>query len=683
MEKTPVVVGFQGENSDVPATLLPPNVSPYGLNCDYRDSKLQKRPGFRFLGTDYAEYAATDAAFCRLAVRDDYFVWPDATNTYITQASMASSAAIRTITGSSGYWDKTYIDGKDIVTGHSLGNFRISGSNAYDMCPAAFDETGVLASGSGAGAFNGTYLYKFAWRSSTDGTESPLSDAVTCVATNDAQLDVSVLPTTAPTNSGTNRIRIYRTITGGAIYYYLADHTVGTSTYTDTTTDANLQLNARMDEYRGAAPSNAYGCFVWQDRLWAIYSDAMLYTEKTAGDSTIDSMAVWSRFYGENFVACAPSDEGVIYRGVVVSPYQVFLFGSSGVSVLTGSGPESYSVNKVNYPLSGIYPTSIAQSYSGVYFANKNSIYFMGNDGQIRDVMEGKFRRNYIADYVGGTPCGAWFPSLDAYVLAVDTGAALSYSCFNRVSYVYYENAGVWAKWDIGFDAWCGDVGADIEVYGVVRGRRVLFAGDSWPGRTTYYGEQDSPYQNPVTSQTTGIVSASAAGTFSLTSGSFTDLVLYCPVSFVATDGTVTSGIVTGRNSSSELKVETRSRAALTAPVGGTFYIGAVDWRYRTPKFVAGGDRSAYSRLKRLWVWASDDTENTDDVSVLQYADGTLVHTHALDINNSISSPELTMADARAREHWVEFRQVVSRQKIQLDGYQFGFLGAKVVADGN
>jgi hypothetical protein len=122
------------------------------------------------------------------------------------------------------------------------------------------DKTGVIFTVGGAGA--NTYLYKLVY-SQTYTT----SGAVTFLDVGPPTTSITVSAAAAPTvpnpivitvipvlaNGATSnfrtasiKVQIYRTIAGGTTFYYVGEVTNGTTTYSDSTSDTNLQLNATL-----------------------------------------------------------------------------------------------------------------------------------------------------------------------------------------------------------------------------------------------------------------------------------------------------------------------------------------------------------------------------------------------------------------------------------------------------
>lgn len=95
----------------------------------------------------------------------------------------------------------------------------------------------TFAADSGTG-LTGTYSYKFAYRNSSTGHESNASPVSADRVVVDKTINLTGL--TASLDTQVDKIRIYRTTAGGAFYFFLAEIDNGTTTYADSTADADL-----------------------------------------------------------------------------------------------------------------------------------------------------------------------------------------------------------------------------------------------------------------------------------------------------------------------------------------------------------------------------------------------------------------------------------------------------------
>lgn len=121
----------------------------------------------------------------------------------------------------------------------------------------------TFAADSGTG-LTGDYYYRFTYYNSTSGHESsasPLSAKHTV-----ANKTINLSGLTASADSQVDKIRIYRTTNGGAICWYLAEISNGTTTYADSIADTALgTTEAPLDN---DPPPLFAGIEDWDGRIW-------------------------------------------------------------------------------------------------------------------------------------------------------------------------------------------------------------------------------------------------------------------------------------------------------------------------------------------------------------------------------------------------------------------------------
>lgn len=115
---------------------------------------------------------------------------------------------------------------------------RISdGSTCRNWGIVAPSTAPTFAADSGTG-ITGDYMYKFAYVNSTSGHISTASDASAVRTVANKTINLTGL--TASADSQVDKINIYRTTDGGAIFFYLTQINNGTTTYADSALDATL-----------------------------------------------------------------------------------------------------------------------------------------------------------------------------------------------------------------------------------------------------------------------------------------------------------------------------------------------------------------------------------------------------------------------------------------------------------
>jgi hypothetical protein len=126
-----------------------------------------------------------------------------------------------------------------------------------------------------AGSFSASvgYTYKYTYYNSTTLHESDAKEAVasTGVFTSKASVAVGY---TASTDAQVTSIRIYRTTDGGTDYYLLTTVTNATSSYADSTADADLQDNASFSAADNVAPVGSKYVCLHKNRLFTSHQSA-------------------------------------------------------------------------------------------------------------------------------------------------------------------------------------------------------------------------------------------------------------------------------------------------------------------------------------------------------------------------------------------------------------------------
>lgn len=163
------------------------------------------------------------------------------------------------------YADKFYFTGKENGTD---GYWYYDGTNvAVVQLPAPGSAPTLTASGSGTGLGAGTYKGKVVFVNDI-GAESLASAEASVTIAAGQQINWSNIPT-GP--AGTTKRRLYRTAAGGSVFKALttiSDNT--TTTYTDTTPDANLGAASKDDN--GLAYIKRCRLFLWHTKSQRIFA---------------------------------------------------------------------------------------------------------------------------------------------------------------------------------------------------------------------------------------------------------------------------------------------------------------------------------------------------------------------------------------------------------------------------
>lgn len=154
-----------------------------------------------------------------------------------------------TTNGNTGFQEQMRIDHQGylgIGTITPTQYLHVAGNIAFTRVTAPTAPTGVQGSGTGLDA--GGYKYKIAYYTTNTATPTEAGTAsATITVTANKSIDLTI-----PTSSDSKVVgrKIYRTLAGGSVYYFVANVTNNTATtYTDTTPDASISSNVRAPAY--------------------------------------------------------------------------------------------------------------------------------------------------------------------------------------------------------------------------------------------------------------------------------------------------------------------------------------------------------------------------------------------------------------------------------------------------
>jgi hypothetical protein len=144
-------------------------------------------------------------------------------------------------------------------------NQHIGAGKALNWCIAGPSTAPTVGVTSSSGLDIGVYNWVYTHYNKVDGTESapsPLGTATTIAGQQRALLSVM----DNSTDPQVTHKRIYRTVVDGAIYYRVDEITNIKTTYTDSTTDANLGTILETADYVVVPPTNNF--IVFKDRIY-------------------------------------------------------------------------------------------------------------------------------------------------------------------------------------------------------------------------------------------------------------------------------------------------------------------------------------------------------------------------------------------------------------------------------
>jgi hypothetical protein len=231
------IVGFSGKRPRVSARLLNSNDAQIAKNCDLRSGEVKP---LKTNSSVAATFTNGTIKTLHYFANQYWFGWTDIVK--VARGPVAGDTSERT------YWTGDSADGGKPKMGYSA--FSVTGGPPY---PAAYYRLGIpapaaapsLALGSGGGcdaSVQSTRAYVYTYVTAI-GEEGPPSAPTTIAAVCPGQtVDLSALSVGPGGPYNITLKNIYRSVTGtnGTEYQFVAQIAVGTATYSDTRTDAQL-----------------------------------------------------------------------------------------------------------------------------------------------------------------------------------------------------------------------------------------------------------------------------------------------------------------------------------------------------------------------------------------------------------------------------------------------------------
>lgn len=139
----------------------------------------------------------------------------------------------------------------------------------------------------GAGNLTGAYAYYVTHYDSNRDSESNPSAQSSTVNPSSEQVDIDLTTiTNEAANSRITHFRIYRNLNGGSVYYFVAEVTVATTSYTDDSTDATIQANDTLLLDNDAPAVETYGACLEQKGYMFLYGAHSPATSQYEDDFT-------------------------------------------------------------------------------------------------------------------------------------------------------------------------------------------------------------------------------------------------------------------------------------------------------------------------------------------------------------------------------------------------------------
>ena len=286
-------------------------------------------------------------------------------------------------------------------------------------------------------ALSGVYKYKFSYVCSEDNTESDPSDAIVTKNIDNEAIRFLYLPFSS--DPQVDKIRVYRTMANGDVFYFLKDvnHTESSpgSGFVNTVSDyaPDTDLGIIYNPYMGVISStNVLDAFCFDDRLWFAYQDGLLYSERQSFEY---STPPWSSFYPYNYVLFSTNLGDPFVAAVPFSQNAAIIFRRESVWTLQNiSGQYVLQPLLLNTGCSD--KGSIALSSLYIYWTYGTHILRMGLGMQgFEDLSE--ITGNYLPTGQFGATA-VWDGENSRYMLASRYGPGL---------YVFDENRNAMALW--------------------------------------------------------------------------------------------------------------------------------------------------------------------------------------------------------------------------------------------
>lgn len=225
----------------------------------------------------------------------------------------------------------------------------------------------------------------------------PVSATVSVTGKSSVTLNIPALPAkfgTADATDGTLYLDIYRTTSGGTVYYKVTSVTLtgSTQTYTDTLVDGSLTANAVLFTSSGemdnvdiapATDSEIKGVCLYNGTAYALHGPDTLYQSKANAPRMFGDTAYTT--FDEETYGVATTPNGV----VVVTETKVYRI--DGFVLDTGDGSISGTlIGRADKPLS---QGCMVQANDGVYWLSGSGIWF--TDGSSVKYLS-RFNRTYV-----------------------------------------------------------------------------------------------------------------------------------------------------------------------------------------------------------------------------------------------------------------------------------------------
>lgn len=339
--------------------LLPPNQSPLAQNVRLISGELRgsRTPSLvhRFeTGTVNRAYRAVSSA-------GDY-VW--------IGLGSADASIVKGPLVNDGYERYYWIDGEDYIEYNSLDRIE-NGDPAYKLGVPAPTAAASLAISGGSGSIETrAYVYTFvnAW-----GEESAPSPVVLASGYVNGTWQLTGLPTAAVDPTGRNAAtvkRIYRTVTGQATvsYFYVAEISLATATYDDTSANLDVASRVLLKSFSWAAPlEDLDGLVAHPNGFLVAFKGRNLYFSERYRPHA------WPADY------TLSTEDPIVALAVYNNMVTVLTRGKPYFAV--GNLPSSISLQKSEAAEPCLSAGSVASTLQGVMYASPNGLVLFNESG--------------------------------------------------------------------------------------------------------------------------------------------------------------------------------------------------------------------------------------------------------------------------------------------------------------
>lgn len=253
-----------------------------------------------------------------------------------------------------------------------------------------------------AGVLTGAYQHavSFIRKDANDNviTESAMSDLSTSLTVAAKKIELTAIPVSTDIDTVTGR-RLYRTLSGGTILFFLADiDDNSTTTYSDNNADASLSIlpenEHRTTEIPGTNTSDDKMRFItsWKNRLWGCSENADELDNILYSDDGLPYR------WGNTLVA---NPIGVELEGVIgLAPRrdQLGVIKRNGLWQITGDSDLSFSIVQIAFDEGGtISRRSIVVINDEAFWHGPDGVNNWGSEG-VRSITDAKVRAWFTTD---------------------------------------------------------------------------------------------------------------------------------------------------------------------------------------------------------------------------------------------------------------------------------------------